>query len=118
MQCILAFAFASPLNWTILWFLELLESRDFLMELVVGNKKGVSAYGGAAPPWFRNQGGGEDQTLWGLTLGPCVERHLMGAGSLLVDLGDNQGYPSVQQKSGTQRKVRPLLHFGVKVSRI
>lgn len=68
----------------------ILEREDFVMELQWVGRKGCLPVVGQPHPGPEIKEGSEDQTLWGLKIGPCMERHLMGAGRLLLVLGDTR----------------------------
>lgn len=71
-------------------FLGILESEDFVTELQWVGRKRCLLVVGQPHPGSEIKEGSEDQTRWGLKIGPCMKRHLMGTGRLLLVLGDTR----------------------------
>lgn len=65
-------------------------SVDFTMELQWVGRKGCLPVVGQPHTRSEIKQGSEEQTLWDLKIGPCMEKHLMGAGRLLLFLGDTR----------------------------
>lgn len=65
-------------------------SVDFTMELQWVGRKGCLPVVGQPHTRSEIKQGSEEQTLWDLKIGPCMEKHLMGAGRLLLVLGDTR----------------------------
>lgn len=77
--------------------------------------KGCLPLVGQPHPGSEIKEGSEDQTFWGLKIVSCMERHLTGAGRLLLVLGDTRAALQVR-KFGTEGKGELLLHLGEKAS--